>query len=754
MKRIVSILISLLMGLSCAVSFIGCTKQPGNNSSFIEDSTSDSSSSSTTEDLSKELDEYLPAVEKLTSNIEDISVADIKNSEGDVLSLVFRGVTVGNIFKNIMQYSSQEGPVVINIDRYKDGKWRCGTKATEIDSDLNLIFEYQLFSGPLNISQERLELVRDQHILDLLMGSLLNTNFSIEKTLEMMEKQGDAETGSGTGSLPMMPDFGMLMENKAVYNFVKPLLLLTIGDFYDITVDFGVSYIQNTYGAMDVDSYIDLCAYALTMFVQGDFEAASKLMRDLINGTISSPVFNGDLAISQLIDDVLAIAGVNDAEVVDLLKTSIGGTVSQPELIILNDVETFVKNYGRILALGGIGQAQVDLIKNLLSDLLVDGEQGIEINLNQKVAKIIADIPFDDEIKAVLVEQFGDMTIGELFATPKDYCDKINSVIAAVKKSVNNSAEEVSAEITDTINRLESLFGIIKKYVDAEDVTAFKLAEVCNDLMLACEAILPADYSGITDAVFLVMGQLYMELLPNYAEVTIAETGAAFAALDFDSTISQLGSFVKQIMGSDEAMTAQVDSVVTLIQMFADGTFAELQFNSELTVVGVINQVKAVLTAFGFENRYVSMMLDDLSSLYAETTVVGIVDDTLDIQVDDAISSVFYLVSYVCAGNPEQVAIIKAALTTLFDGTLAAPELSNDALSMTVSEFMTAVGASAYLEAGATLQKFADFTLGELFTYTFGENEQLDEVVVEVVKGALLSFIDQIKGETTLAYAA
>lgn len=753
MKRIVSILISLAMGLSCAVSFIGCSKNPDNSSSLIEDGASGDSDSSVIEvDLSKELDEYLPVAEMFTSNIENISVADIKNSEGDVLSLLFNGVTVGNIFKNFMQYGSDDSPIVIEINRYKDGKWRCGAKATEIDSDLNLIFEYQLFSGPLNIAQDHLEVVKDKHILDLLMESVFNTNFSIEKTLDMMEKQGESGTGAGTVSLPMMPGFDSLTENKAVYEFVKPLLLLTIGDFYEITLDYGASYIQNTYGTMDVDSYIKLYAYALAASGAGDFESLSALICDLINGTISAPVINGDLEVSQLIDEVLALVGIDNADLTALLKTSFAGTVSQPEFVGLNSVEIFVANVGRLLTLCNVDAAQVETIKNLLNDLLVNGEQGgVEINSNQKVAKLVEYLPVDESIKAVMKDQFGEMTIGELLSTPKAFCDKIDSVIAAIKESISNSTEEVSAEITAQVENFEALFAIIKKYVTAEDVTAFGLIELFTDLATVCNLILPADISGNTAMIFDVLGSLVQFFLPE--GVTIGGAGAAIGALDFDSTVGQLGELVKQLLGDDESSAAMVDSFVALIQMFANGIFSELQFNYELTVVEVIDQVKSILTAFGVENEIATKILNKLSVWYAETLVIGMVDDTLNLEVDGIIEAAFGLIAYANIVTPEKLTVIENALTLLFCGTLGAPQINSIAMNMTVADFMEEIGGSEYLEKYPMLQNFADFTLGQLFYYNFGKNDQLDEVVVETLKELALALIGRIDGDTTTTMA-
>ena len=90
MKRLLSVVLSLLLCFTSAIYFVGCTKK------------NDDSSSSTggevvkpddDDQLSEQIDEFVPASQKIEQNARSLTMSDIKNANGNVMPLLFKGVT-------------------------------------------------------------------------------------------------------------------------------------------------------------------------------------------------------------------------------------------------------------------------------------------------------------------------------------------------------------------------------------------------------------------------------------------------------------------------------------------------------------------------------------------------------------------------------------------------------------------------------------------------------------------------------------
>lgn len=738
MKRLLSVVLSLLLCLTSAIYFVGCTKK------------NDDSSSSTggevvkpddDEQLSKQIDDFVPADQKLERNAKSLTMSDIKNANGDLMPLLFKGVTFGNLVKTALEQNSSESSFKFVLNRYKDGKWRCGTKATEIDSDLNVIFEYELFSGTLDMSERRLEIVGDKKIIDLFMESLLNTQFSIEKTLEKMEGQsGDGSFDMDMGiAMGIVSAFPALTENKAVYELVKPLLLLSIRDFYGITVDNGKTYFVNTYTTMDADVYISLAFYlANKADTETDTANVEKLVCDLVGGTLANPQLNAELPVHQLLDDLFALCDAeNNASMAALfavLKSSLGGTIGNPELpVFTGTVEEFTATAEKLLALLGVNKDVSDVIVNVLGEVLTDGEQGIEINSACKISTVIDSVVTDAELAAKLKEIFGDMTIGDLIAAGSDVVNKVDAAITAI----GNAYANVKGALTE-------IWQIAKKYIDTETdpVTInknVKVTEFLTDVRRIAELCMGEAFNDTAKAVF---DKLIEKVGALYADTTLETFVETTNALNVNTVIAALGEVSKAGNFVNEEV---IDHVVGLVNDVLVGTVGNCNVNADTEISTVIADIKTILTDFLADSTVkttVFEVLDQIDALYENSTLGTIVADTKVLPVDAIINAVGAI-----GALPEEIKPVLALMSVVFDGTVANPMIDESVLNATVEEMLENFGIVGVAD-DPVLGKLCGFTVGEWLDYlNGGENAEMDAAIGSITIEDIINALGRSKTE-------
>lgn len=737
MKRLLSVVLSLLLCFTSAIYFVGCTKKNDDSSS----STGGEVVKPDDDDrLSEQIDEFVPASQKIEQNAKSLTMSDIKNANGNVMPLLFKGVTFGNLVKTAIEENSSEGSFKFILNRYKDGKWRCGTKATEIDSDLNVIFEYELFSGALDMSERRLEIVGDKKIIDLFMESLLNTQFSIEKTLEKMEGQsGDGSFDMDMGiAMGIISAFPALTENKAVYELVKPLLLLSVRDFYDITVDNGKTYFKNTYTAMDVDVYISLAFYLINKAEpEADTANIEKLLCDLVGGTVKNPQWNTELPVQQLLDDLAAVCNAENnagtAALFAVLKSSLGGTLGNPEYpVFTGTVKELTATAEKLLALLGVNKDISDVIVKVLGEVLIDGEQGIEINSACKISDIIDKVVTDEELAAKLKEIFGDMTVGDLLAAGSEFINKVDAAITAIGNAYANVKET-----------LTEIWQIAKKYIDTEtDPVSLnknvKVTELCSDIRRVVELCAGTAFNETAKAVF---DELEKQVGLLYADTTLKTLVETTKAFDVKIVVTAIGNVAKAGKVVNEEV---IDHVVGLVNDVLVGTIGNCKVNDDTEISTVIADIKSIVNDFlseGAVKTTVFEVLDQIDALYGDSALGTVVADTKSLNIDAIINAIGSI-----GALPEEVKPVLAMLGVIFDGTVVNPKVDENVRNSTVGEILENFGFVGVAD-DPVLGKFCDFTVGELLDYlNGGENAEMDKAIGNI---ALEDIINALGGGKT-----
>ena len=115
MKKVVSILLSLVLSVTCSMTLIGCTNNGDSSSSPIDSSSPADSSPAPSVPQKLEL---VSADEQLKNNLEDISLLDIKKSDGNYLPLLFKNISVGSIAKTLIdkKFVNSDNQPIVNLD--------------------------------------------------------------------------------------------------------------------------------------------------------------------------------------------------------------------------------------------------------------------------------------------------------------------------------------------------------------------------------------------------------------------------------------------------------------------------------------------------------------------------------------------------------------------------------------------------------------------------------------------------------------
>lgn len=372
MKKVVSLLITLILCLSCSVAFVGCQ----NNVNSVDSSGGQESSfPDPAPDPAKEIAELESANVVLKRNAIDISILDWKESQGDVLKLLFKDITVGMAVKYLIDTYDvgADGTPNTELNLYKDGYWKSFKDgALKFDEASNSIFNHVLFSGkPLDLTPAQLGLMKNNLVLDGVVTSLTGKKFSANS---LYEKSAGGSLSSVIGAIVASGVF------KNTLDVVKPLTLMTVGEFNELITEGGGS-LGAKFMETDIDSYVSSVA-ELAIFTLKDPDAIKKVnaVKDLICGALDGPInnvtANTDMPMTDFIDDVYRIVkGSEKDEFLDLAvataKKYIGGTISAPTQ---DFARMEISDVTSLLAAGlkknGVSEADADSIKQYVDNIV------------------------------------------------------------------------------------------------------------------------------------------------------------------------------------------------------------------------------------------------------------------------------------------------------------------------------------------------------------------------------------------------
>lgn len=313
MKRFLGLLLTLVLCISCMATFIGCSSDDTSEPDSVVDSTPPVPDEPYALELTS-------ADVLLTENYEKLSLYDLKQADGNYARLFFKGVTIGNIVKTVIDSNAdEESDSLIILNRYSDGSWRTlENGANKLDDVTNAIFEYVPFSGTgLGLNETQLTAYKTTKVADLMIKSLLGLNIGVDALFEQN-----------------VPD-GML-------ELLKPVLYITVPEFNDLSLN-GPAALVGKYAEIDVDSYISACFEFVQLSAGekiGENESFAlihleELLCDLLKGSIVNVTINGDLELLQFVthaQTVLAQYVSDDSfdKFFDFLYANVSGTIAEP----------------------------------------------------------------------------------------------------------------------------------------------------------------------------------------------------------------------------------------------------------------------------------------------------------------------------------------------------------------------------------------------------------------------------------------
>ena len=740
MKKVVSILLSLVLSVTCSMTLIGCTNNGDSSSSPIDSSSPADSSPAPSVPQKLEL---VSADEQLKNNLEDISLLDIKKSDGNYLPLLFKNISVGSIAKTLIdkKFVNSDNQPIVNLDLYDDGYWRSLDGGKTVDYSLNAIFNYVPYSGePLALTEADLALYGNKKIADLVFESVFGWNIKIEDMVKLSQMGGgntfaklDSSTDQVSGMTKMMVLMATITGDKDTFELVKPVLYMTVRDFYDITVDGGESFIKG-YTEKDIDTYIGFIA---SLFMTSADEvnldtiaAVKRLASDILNGSLAAPVVNADLPVETLIDDISAIVNIyyrNEKvdSVVAILKQQIGGTISQPVInndLTVESVSGLIKDVALVAGADkGITEATVALVNSLFKGSVGAPEVNLELTVNQLVANIQAVLDAvstkDPAVvettgyKAVvdtcksLSQNYGELTLADLIE------QGMQANIADLLEKLNNYLVGLYPQKTETINKFFAL---------AEKIFGGTVTE----------PIINTEYA--------------------------------------DTQISAVINEVAQIIIADGADENTVNTACNLINSLVSGTVSAPVVNTELKVTeltkAAFDFIKAALGSTEQPDDKTKTVLDAattvIENLFKETTVAQLSATIKTIKVDDAVSA---LGSVLVAAAPEQEELIGKFVklgTDLLDGTLSTVALDNTVkINVVISDLNEICRLLGLTDAEADLNAlgllFGDADMASVLTVVATMDiDDLFEFIVKIAvnHGLEAPFSDIISDALTLIF--
>lgn len=675
MKRFFSLLLTLALCITCSAAFIGCNS---------DETSSPEQSSSVKEDVppvnEPTIVQLTPADDQLAENLEKISVYDLKTADGNYAKLLFKGISLGNVTKTLLDtYWVIGGEPAITVNLYSDGSWRSlEDGANKFNDVTNAIFNYELFSGSgLGLNKAQLDLYGNRKVADLMIAALLGQKISIESLL-----------GGQGGMVPSQS----LAAYEDTLELLKPVLYITVAELDDLSLN-GPTALVAKYGEIGAANYIGACCELIKSTATEETE-----VRDRVLAEVKSQVhaLYGEAAIKDIvlttkalkIDDVIgavnsvileagAPADLSNAVTV-LLQTVFDGTVEAPM------VDSAVTIHMLISAVQDISN---NLVKNDVLTAIYGGL--LELYGREALAK-----DFVSATMALNVHDVIDFAAEVVVAADNNAETTVNEIVAYVKTLVSGTigAPVFSSETVTT----SEVIAAIKAKTDAY-VTNGALTEA---------------YAQLTR---LYEGKLFKDI--------VADT----QALGAETVIDAVGAVVKAAEVLDNG---QVDAILAFAKtLFGGGSEAS---QTAMTVSDLAENVKALINAFA-PNAVVNEIYTQIVALYDETSLADFAKTSKELKIEDIVDAFGKVLIAANAADENTVTAATNLLKGVLTGTVATPGIEPN---IPVSTLITGV-AGLLNAAGSNVPE----SVVEMLTNFFG-NATLSTVGDEV-KSKTLGEVDE-----------
>lgn len=631
MKRFFSLLLILVLCITCSAAFIGCKE---------DDTSSPEQSSSIKEDVppveEPTIVQLTPADAKLTENLERVSVYDLKTADGNYAKLLFKDVSLGNVTKTLLDtYWTINGEPVITVNLYSDGSWRSlENGVNKFDDVTNAIFNYELFSGSgLGLNKTQLTAYGNKKVADLMIAALLGQKISVESLL-----------GGQSGG--MMPSVS-LSAYEDTLELLKPVLYITVAELDDLSLN-GPAALVAKYGEIGVANYIGACCELIKSTAAEGTEVRDRVLaevkaqvhalygetaiKDIATATKALKIDDVIGAVNSVIVEAGAPAELPNAVTV-LLQTVFAGTVEAPAL---DDTVTVQ------MLISGVQDISNALVKNDVLTAIYGGL--LELYGSDTLAKDFVSATMALDVHAVI-----DFAAKVVIAADKNAETTVNEIVTYVKTLVSGTiGEPVFASETVTTSEV---IAAIKAKTDAY---------VTNDALTEAYAQLTSLYEG----------KLFKDI--------VADTQALCA----ETVIDAVGAVIKAAKVLEDG---QVDAILAFAKTLFGGGSETSQ--TAMTVSDLAGDVKALIDAFA-HNAVVDEIYTQIVALYGETSLADFAKTSKELKIDEIVDVFGNILIAANAANENTVKAAADLLKGVLAGTVATPMVNADA---SVSALITGV---------------------------------------------------------------
>jgi len=644
MKRIVSLLIIFIMSFSLSLTFVGCKKN--------DDSSSADSPASDTSPAEPTIIEFVPIEEQILNNISDLSLNDVKNSDSNFPALVLKDVSVGRLVKAVVENNTNSaGEPYFTLDYYSDGLWKAAGGTRVADVATNAIFNYVPFSGePLGLTEAQLALVSDQKVANLIIKSVFGVNVRVEDFFSAKSYSGIMQSSvKAGGAFNVISALATIAGNEDLSELAKPIVLMTVGEFYTLTTDNGASLIAS-YMAKDVDVYIGAAAELISANFKNNANAVAavkdlgNLCKNLVNGTLSAPEFV-DADFADVCGKAVAILydfiGVPvSEEVVALITGCAVGTIKSPSFDFSDiEISSLTAILSQKLKKEGADETAVNEFITCVNGLVGGTLSKIVVNESYSIAQLcelilkaatVSDIPvekvqpvvdfvnkyFSGTVENPVVDKDADLVefireLAELIGLKSDYisaltenvggtigtpdfkgkttiCDFVNAILQSIEEKASERLPE-GAKYNSAIN--EALKGLVADLYGDTEIDDFVSATKELKLSDVCNAIRKAIYSvifgeNLTEETTVPEIEAIFSFLNRAVGGTVGSPIFHASSVGIEETLTVLKVLNDGFMSNDKAK-AVIDAVI----LFAKDTFTGNIGNPEVNMDAALSDI-------------------------------------------------------------------------------------------------------------------------------------------------------------------
>lgn len=657
MKRFFSLLLTLVLCVTCSAALIGCKSD--------DESSPDQSSSIVDPPIEEPtIVQLTPADTQISENLEKISLYDLKTADGNYAKLLFKDVSVGNVIKTFLDANFViGGEPFITVNRYSDGSWRSlENGAHKFDTVTNAIFNYELFSGSgLGLNKTQLDVYGNKKVVDLVIAELLGKNIGFEDLLSMV-----------------------LSENMTAYKdtlaILKPVLYITVAEFDDLSLN-GPTALVAKFGNVGAADYIGACCEIIKASTTDESQVRDRVLveikaqahelykdvaiKDIVAATEALKIDDVIGSINSVILEAGAPAHLSNA-VTHLFETIFRGTVGAPgfddtitiQMIIssVQDISDCLINnsildkvYGNLLMLYGSDALAKDFVSATMAleihDVLDAVADVLIVAVDGNTADAVNDVV--DYVKTLVSGTIGNPVFASETVTT-------NEVIAAIKEKTdkyvtNDALTEAYARLTSLYEgKLFKDFAADTKALDGGEVidaigAVVKAAKIIDDektdavlafvrTLLSIDSEAPESSMTVSDFaesvktlidVFVAentaFDEIYADIVALYGDTLLADFAQASKALKIDEIIDVLGKIVKATnSGKDDTVTAAID----LLKIVLAGTVSKPNVSTDVSVSALISGVAGLINSAG--GKVSEALVISLTSFFGDATLANV----------------------------------------------------------------------------------------------------------------------------------